>query len=210
MKKLLFTLTLLITPQIYAMTTTWITYQDKTNGFQIQYPDTASIKKEFSKKNYEHFYLISNAWRYQATENSGKSLLAIALELPATLSPYSPHLEVRIGISDDPKEIANCINKPPYGKLNKLYSLTQKPDTVRINNIPFQVTFYSEAAMSHLLKVSSYRTIYQNRCIAIENIMTYSTGAITDNQQYQAVTQSMAQQQDQASAVINTFRFLKN
>jgi hypothetical protein len=141
-------------------------YTNGTYGFTVFYPGDAGIDYDFAPT-----YHLGSAWRASALpEAQGTPIISIipySVENEHTYPRYF-HAMVRIGASDDPKEIAACLAPTPdQGE-------TALADTV-INGTTWKTFSFESAGMMQYARGVSYRTVHEGKCIALEKIRTGSS-----------------------------------
>lgn len=166
----------------------WLTYVDHHHDFKIKYPATALIKRGF-----DSYYLMGKSWRYGADGKTGRAVLSISL--PTKTKADSADIAVRIGVSDNDADIANCLAGSTGHK--------------RINGVMFSTVPFADTAMSKTLQGVSYRAVYQQHCYAIEQVLTYSVASIDNAAERQAVIDQLEKSYRQLETVVKTFKFLK-
>lgn len=183
-KGCLFLATLMMTS---AQAATWQTYVDHHHDFKIKYPPEAAIKRGF-----DTYYLMDKSWRYGADGKTGRAVLSITL--PTKTKADFAAVAVRIGVSDNQEDIANCLDGSEGHK--------------KINGVSFNTTSFTEAAMSKSLEGISYRAVYHQRCYAIEQVLTYSVASIENAEARQAVIDQLDKSYRQLTSVVKTFKFI--
>ena len=134
-------------------------------GFHIDYPQDMTTGVSFDSK-----YLANDSWKTYAPEgSSGTSVLM--LTLPGSNDVTAG--ELRIGISSDEKEIAQC-NAPPSNADKDSIGKTT------INGTTFASFHAADAGMSHYLKVHSYRVVHGHYCYAIDLLVTGTNPKVYD------------------------------
>lgn len=143
----------------------WVEYRDDAYGFSIFYP--AAVMPETSFKQYYH---LSSAWRAMAfgEESTGTPVVAFPLIRTESDNSYPRYFgaEVRIGVSMNPSDVANCL-MAGNGDYDKGVEI--------INGIEFHKFEMSDAGMMQYLAGTSYRTIHNGACWAIEQLRAGSS-----------------------------------
>ncbi len=126
-------------------------------GFVIDYPTGMHASTRFDSQ-----YLASDAWKtYAPAGTKGKAVLMLTL-------PGSNRVtagELRIGVSRHADARRRC-DQPPAS----VRPATRGHTTV--NGTAFTTWHAADAAMSHYLKVHSYRTVHDGYCYAIDLLVT--------------------------------------
>lgn len=134
-------------------------------GFRIDYPATMRASHAFATS-----YLANGTWKtYAGADSRGTPVLALSLEGSNKITAG----ELRIGASNDAKQIKQC-SEPPA---------TLRPGSVggaTINGIHFTYFEAGDAAMSHYLAVQSYRTVHAGRCYAIDLLVVGTRPEVYD------------------------------
>ena len=127
-------------------------YIDQQYGFQIIYPATLSATSTFSSS-----YLLPNSWNVNAKETAGDQIVDIIY--PESNEVLSA--EIRIGGSAEPAGVGSCFS------FDKNFATS----TLMINGIRFVRSISSDAAMSHFSNITSFRTLHNGACIAIDEVI---------------------------------------
>lgn len=137
-------------------------------GFRIDLPDGWSTSEGFKNS-----YLANDSWKTFAPPDSQGTPI-VALVMPGSNSVTDA--EIRIGASNAPGAVANCM-QPPQSAQPGNVSLHE------IQGVQFTAFKAADAAMSHHLKVHAYRALHNGACYAIDlvvfgtNPMVYSPPA---------------------------------
>lgn len=141
-------------------------YTNGPYGFAIFYPEAARIEYAFSPD-----YHLGTQWRAQALpESTGAAILAIipySIRNEASFPRYLNAM-VRIGASEDPDEIERC-ERPSEDQGEEAL-----PD-VSIGGHVWKAFSFSDAGMMQYVSGISYRTLHEDRCIAMEQVRTGSS-----------------------------------
>lgn len=126
-------------------------------GFRIDYPHDMASSTHFDSK-----YLAADNWKtYVRPGSTGSSVLMLTV-------PGSNHVtaaQLRIGISSNQDAVAQCTQPPSNADPASISKTT-------INGTTFTRFHAADAAMSHYLKVHSYRTVHDGDCYAIDLLVT--------------------------------------
>ncbi len=148
-----------------------LTYINNDYKFELTYP--AKFKPETIFKQYYH---LQNFWRANALADSkGKLVVAVPVfridqggVATGKLYPLYFDAEVRIGVSADAADVADCYKNDPG-------FTSQKVTDVTINGLTFKKFDFADAAMMQYVQGESYRIVHNNMCFAIEQIKTGSS-----------------------------------
>jgi hypothetical protein len=142
----------------------WKIFTSPDYGFSIAYPKDYEASSTFAS-----FYHVSNAWRQDIFEDADRTAGTEALSIIADQKKNSPgeeqyyyDAELRIGVSSDPVQVKDCL----------ISSDATASSTATINGIKYAVYELPQVGMSQYADVTSYRTVHNNACYAIESIIT--------------------------------------
>lgn len=187
-----------VTPNID--TSDWKIYKNEKYGFEIKYPPSLKPTAEF-----DAHYHIGSGWDAAADFNSSNGVPVINIPLyksPKNESDSSYFVsEVRIGVSSDPDDVSNCIEKS-----FKYAPFVSSLGAEIINGIKFNIYEIESVGMMQYMSGKSYRTIYKDKCFAVEQI---ETGGTNQGEDYPTITPDSSFKQIDASNIIRTFRFLE-
>jgi hypothetical protein len=122
-----------------------------------------------TSKTFDMQYHLPATWRVNALPNATGTAIFEVIGYSTTSSSSFPRYfetEVRVGASADPSELAAC-DKPSNGE-------SSLPDKI-INGITWKVFTMQDAGMMQYLQGTSYRTIHDKTCFALEKIETGSS-----------------------------------
>jgi uncharacterized protein (UPF0333 family) len=176
------------------------TYTDTKHNFVVTYPVTAKLDTSIVQ-----FHDLGNKWRVLAENNNGEAILTVKVFRVdnggvATGKPYPLFYtsEVRIGASDN---VTDCYKQDP-GYEN------QKVADVTINGTKFKKFDFGDAGMMKYVQGSSYRTIKNNKCYAIEQVRNGSS--YRDETMTAGLSQATLDAYYNAAAqVVQSFKFTK-
>lgn len=173
------------------------TYKDDTYKFSLSYP--VGITLEFSFKQYYH--LTSN-WRAEAflTGNStGTPVIALPLVRIENTSTYPRYFaaEVRVGVSSNGEDVVNCLIAG-NGEVDL--------GTAMINGVEFRKFEMHDAGMMQYMEGTSYRTVENGMCYAVEQLKTGSSYRDEPNAA-DTSDEVLNSYYDRLSDIINTFTF---
>jgi hypothetical protein len=179
-----------------------IFYSNTSYGFWLSYPSSDEATTTFDSG-----YIMRDTWRSFAHScvdysgdykwyHSGKNILQLTLrnqnfDVKGEGSYYFLS-ELRIGASDEPTEVANCL-VPGEAEL-------ATSTTATINGIKYSVFEGGDNALIHRLQYVSYRIVHNNMCYAIEMVSTWQ--AYEHNDWLKADRQKFEE-------ILKTFKFTK-
>lgn len=175
----------------------WKTYKNQKYQFIIKYPAKFKASHQFSRT-----YLLGSSWSTGSSISENNDHQHSIVEIPlANISyqkdnAYYYQAFVRVGASDDPKDIKHCQSA------NNVYLQHPFKKYEMINGKKFFVFNFSEAAMSQLNSGVSYRIIYHDFCYAIEFVET--AGNIAAMPDYSKISKN---NQRLGKKIIATFEF---
>lgn len=174
-------------------------YTSGEQGFLIAYPEGAKVLESFENRN------LPNVWRMNAlSEGTGTPLLSITTYSTESDSSYPRYYDavVRLGMSTDPKEVAEC-EKPRTEQ-----GETVLPDRT-IGDISWKAFSFGDAAMMKYVKGVSYRTVHNGACYALEQIASgssYKDDAPSDND---IPDTTLEAEYEKLGTIIDSFRFAR-
>jgi hypothetical protein len=141
-------------------------FTDGQYGLSIRYPAADTLDYTFAT-----FYHLPANWRVNtlpdATGTPIVSVIGTRLQSDHSYPRYFD-AEVRVGASNDPKEVARCETAAKDQNEQPL------PDVV-LGGTTFKAFSFEQAAMMQYLKGVSYRTVHEGNCFAIEKLETGSS-----------------------------------
>jgi hypothetical protein len=147
-------------------------YTNGDYGFSIFYPGAYAVQHSFDST-----YHLPNTWRVNALPNAtGTPLFQITGYSTKSDTSYPKYFEaeVRIGASADPKEVTACIKASG--------SEVAKPNET-INGTVWRVFSLQDAGMMQYAQGTSYRTVHEGTCIALEQVESGSSYVGTPSRQ---------------------------
>lgn len=141
-------------------------YTNGTHGFTVFYPENATVDYTFDAT-----YHVGTQWRVNALpEGTGTPLVSFVTYAHESDISYPRYFYamVRIGASDDPKELARCTH------VAKDEGETELAD-VTINGMIWKAFSFESAGMMQYARGTSYRTEFEGKCIALEKVRTGSS-----------------------------------
>ena len=144
-------------------------YNNVKYGFSLEYPD-----KLIPQKTFKSFYHLSNKWRAEIFTDNPKGVPVVSIpifQIDNNTGVYKSYplyydVEVRVGVSDDPSDVKNCLISTQESATSTI---------VTINGTDFWKFDLSNAGMMQYLKGYSYRTIHNNECFVMEQLATGSS-----------------------------------
>ncbi len=135
------------------------TYTDSVKTFSITYP------KEFIfvAGGAKNAAVPTQQWMNGSTAKG--SVLATVF-IPRMFQPKTNFSEatVNVGVSSDKIAILSCTSPQPNAGQVAIGNAT-------INNVPFTIISSTDAGAGNLYDVTSYRTVYKNKCYNIETVI---------------------------------------
>jgi hypothetical protein len=182
-------------------------YTNGAYGFSIFYPGSDKTETTFDTQ-----YHLPATWRVNALPNAtgnasgspagGTPIFAIIGYSTQSNTSYPRYFEteVRIGASTDPKELAAC-EKPGENE-------TQLPDAV-INKVTWKAFGLQDSGMMQYLQGTSYRTIHDNTCFALEEVETGSSYRDVASSSTDISDALLAHKYQALSAIVQSFSFAR-
>lgn len=140
-------------------------YTNGPYGFSVFYPEQAEVSYAFDET-----YHLGTGWRANALPDSaGAPIVAIIPYAVRSDDSYPRYFNamVRIGASDDPREIARCTDTAlEQGEV-------ALPDR-SISGRDWKAFSFESAGMMQYARGVSYRTLSEGKCIALEQVQTGS------------------------------------
>ena len=141
-------------------------YTDISKTFSFSFPSQFVLSGEQG---------YSQDW---TTNSTSSGLLLAKVMIQRSFEPGTNFGDGKftIGVSSDPDAVAECL-VPQFGNMEKV-------STTTINGTSFTKFIFSDAGAGNLYDTTSYRTIKNGQCYAIEytihsgNFYNYTTGAI--------------------------------
>lgn len=179
-------------------------YMNDQYGFMLEYPKTIEATTTFANS-----YTLQNEWRFEPGPNSiGTAVISIPVfhidqggVATGKAYPLFFDAEVRVGVSSNPKDVADCLKPDP--------NYTNQPETdVTIAGVPFKRFSFQDAAMMKYVQGESYRVVHNGACYAVEQVKTGSdyrdptmTAGIPDA--------TLTGYYDEAGSILQTFQFTR-
>lgn len=173
-------------------------YTNGTYGFSVRYPQTAIVEDAFSTT-----YHLPASWRANADpEAEGTPIVAIVAYETKSDHSYPRYYDamVRIGVSSDPAELAQCL------KADTDQGETALPD-VTLGGTVFKAFSFQDAAMMQYLKGVSYRAVHEGSCVAIEKLATGSNYRDDPDSADDIPDAELAKQYDGLAHIVESFAF---
>lgn len=141
-------------------------YTNGPYGFVVKYPEEATVEYAFTST-----YHLGSNWRANTLPNATGTPVVSFVTFGVKSDTHFPryfYAMVRVGVSDDKREITQCL-KPTTNQ-----GETPLPDTV-IGGVTWKAFAFQNAGMQQYVKGISYRTMHEGRCVALEQIATGSS-----------------------------------
>ena len=138
------------------------TFNLKSYGFSLTYPKTFIATTTARAGS----YLYPGNW--SAIESNDKGSLVLRLLVPGSNEVLTG--ELRVGGSDIGPNVTTCMQP------KENYTMS----TTTINGHFYKVFSGSDAGMSHFGSVKSYRTVKNDTCLAIEELVYGTNGQVYD------------------------------
>ncbi|HEV7121702.1 MAG TPA: MliC family protein [Candidatus Paceibacterota bacterium] len=167
------------------------TFTDSSGTFRFMYPGMFSLTG--SDAGY------TNDW------SSGSAQLGLVLAqvtIPQSFQPKTNFADARftVGTSADAAAVKDCLTETNG-------STSQKPVPVTINGVPYTKLTYGDAGAGNFYETTSYRTVRNNQCYAIEyTIHSANIGNFSPDQGITAFDH--AKVQGALEDIVQSFRFL--
>ena len=148
-------------------------------------------------------YHLPATWRVNALTNaSGTPVIAVVGYSTKSDTSYPRYFEteVRVGVSSDPKEIAAC-EKVSNGEV-------AGQDAV-INGVTWKTFGLQDAGMMQYLSGTSYRTVHNNVCYALEQVETGSSYRDDASSSLDISDAVLKEKFDALTTIIQSFSFAK-
>ena len=145
---------------------TFSIYTNGEYGFSVMYPSEALLDEVF-----DPLYRLPSVWRVNALPNeTGTPVLNIVTYDTKSEDSYPRYFitQVRIGVSDDPEEVARCEKQASEQGESQL-------EDVDLNGTTFKAFSFQDAGMMQYVKGVSYRAVHEGRCVAIEKLQIGSS-----------------------------------
>ena len=173
-------------------------YTSGEYGFLFAYPSGAEISELFESP------WLSDAWSVNALPDAtGIPLVSVVTYRTESEDSYPRHFEasVRIGKSDDAREVARCLSaREGSGEV-------ELPDRV-IGEQTFAAFSFGDAGMQRYVNGVSYRTLYQGVCYAVEQIRAGSSYR-EDESAKDIPEETLTAAYDSLDTIIESFRFAR-
>ncbi len=132
-------------------------YANRDSGFSIAVPRSFILHRDFHSS-----YLENDAWKsFAPSDSQGKPLLDMELKGSNKVTAA----ELRVGSSDQPRELARCLQAPAT-------AVPAKTQKIMLDGVEFTRFEAADAGMGHFLQVQAYRAEHQRRCYAIDLLIT--------------------------------------
>jgi len=140
-------------------TLTNATYTDINKTFSITYPKDFT----FIVANAKSSMVPTQQWMFGS---SIKGSVLATVYIPRNFQPKTNFGEavVNVGVSADKIALQSCTSPQPNAGQVSI-------GNVNINNIPFSIISSTDAGAGNFYDVTSYRTVYKNKCYNIESVV---------------------------------------
>jgi len=141
-------------------------YTNGIYGFSLFYPESAEVRYSFDPS-----YHLGTSWRALALPDvTGTPIVSIVPYRVASEDSYPRYYNafVRVGASQDEREIARC------EEADSSRGETALADR-EIAGRTWKAFSFESAGMLQYARGVSYRTVFEGRCIALEQVRTGST-----------------------------------
>lgn len=138
----------------YSNPAEWQT-DSNNNGFSISYPIDFDIWDN---------YTASPSIDWRANSNNVSGVKYFMLTVPRAFEPQTNFIDTRftVGASSDKSAVAQCMTADPSG------GPAMATSTADINGVQFTVFYSADAGAGNYYETTSYRTLHNSRCYAIE------------------------------------------
>lgn len=173
-------------------------YANGEFGFLILYPENALVEEKSVTS-----YHLPASWRDGALgETSGTAIVSFITYTTTSESSYPRYYTtaVRIGVSQDAKEIARCESRDVSG------GETALPDKTLGDKV-FKVFSFQNAGMMQYAKGESYRRVEGGTCYAIERVAMGSSYKEDAPSTADIPETELARQFDLLLPIVESFRF---
>jgi hypothetical protein len=177
-------------------------YTNGAYGFSLFYPGQDTATTSFDAQ-----YHLPTTWRVNPAnieaDASGMPIIAIVGYHTTSDNSYPRYFEteVRVGASNDPKEVSACL-RPGNGE-------TALPD-MAINGVDWKAFTLEDDGMMQYLSGTSYRTIHDGQCFALEQIETGSSYRDDPPSAADISDAVLKQHYQDLSSVVQSFAFVRS
>lgn len=175
-------------------------YTNGPYGFSIFYPESAEVEYGFDAG-----YHLGSSWRANALPDAeGTPIVAIIPYAIRSENTYPRYFNamVRIGASSGPEEIARC------ERADETIGETTLPDKTIGGRVWKAFSFQSAGMMQYAIGVS-YRTLYEDRCIALEQVRTGSSYREDAPSPADVADAALLAEYDALSQIVESFSFAR-
>lgn len=169
-------------------------YTNGEEGFLIAYPERAVVSESF-----KNTHLLST-WSV-SSDLPGTPLIEILSYTRASETSYPRYYDalVRVGVSRDQAAARTCI-EPHNGEV--------AADERTIGDVVWSGFSYGDAGMMKYVRATSYRTVHNGACYALEEIVAGSS--YRDEPQADDLSDEALQKEEAAlRSITDTFRFAR-
>lgn len=175
-------------------------YTNGPYGFTVFYPESAAVEYGFDTS-----YHLGTNWRAHALpDTQGAPIVAIMPYSIRSEDSYPRYFNamVRIGASSDPKEIARCTEADTSAGETTLADRT-------IGGRVWKAFAFESAGMMQYAIGVSYRTVHEDRCIALEQVRTGSNYREEGSGPADIDDTTLLAEYDKLSLIIESFSFAR-
>lgn len=175
-------------------------YTNGIYGFMLQYPEAAVVENTFGS-----FYHLGTYWRANALPNAtGTPVVSIVSYSTVSDHSYPRYYSslIRVGVSMDKKEVAQCLKVTPN------QGETLLPDVV-LNGTTWKAFSFQNAGMQQYVKGVSYRAIHEGYCVALEKIAVGSSYRDDPDSPDDILDTVLEQHYQDLDRIVQSFAFAK-
>lgn len=180
--------------EYYGNVSEWQIDQDSNGGFSIAYPIDFSETDNYSSAP-------STGWRLNSNNEPGVEYFT--LTIPRAFEPQTNFADatLTVGASQNATAVGDCLTADESG------GPPMATSTQAINGIPFVVFKSSDAGAGNYYETTSYRTLHDGQCYAVE--YTVHSGQIANYPpQYNLQPFDDAEVTALLNRMVGTFKFL--
>jgi hypothetical protein len=131
-----------------------IIYQNPNDPFQFQYPPKFQVYREAVSD--------TGGWSY-ASVNKGELMVQLKLKSSSQQKTNLSEATFTVGRNKNPKPLKNCLSQPEGFMIQS--------DTVQKKSTKYVRSQYSDAGAGNYYNTVQYRTLRQNYCYSIEEMV---------------------------------------
>lgn len=175
-------------------------YTNGPQGFLIRYPENALVSDSFAS-----YYHLAPTWRANPLEHgTGTPVVSFTTYSTKSESSYPRYFDalVRVGVSSDAKEVAQCL------KAQADQGEVALPDKT-IGNRVWKAFSFENAGMQQYVRGISYRTMHEEKCVALEQIAVGSNYREDAPSKADITDVELASRYEELGTIIDTFMFVR-